>query len=217
MDHRSGSSGQSGAAEEGTDIYVTENGDRFRIPYRMIKRVTFNDLIKSDLVDLPHAARLQYRLMLLEPILKASVDFTRLKITIIYNPDTSDNRKEKISLDQIREVLTKEGITTDQAHTVNEDYDYYKNFYNYAYNPAAVRETAPYGFTMEQWRKLKPEWEMKVKRGEVSKQEKFKAFQEEYLEENPEMAPMIDPSFKPGTRKAPKKGGGSKGFWFHGI
>ena len=80
------------------DPYVEEKGNKFRVPYRMIKRVAFTNVKKSEMIDIPHAARLQYRLMLLEPIIKASVDFTKAKITVTYNPDTSDNNKEKISL-----------------------------------------------------------------------------------------------------------------------
>jgi len=194
------------------------NGEKFRVPYRMIKRVTFTNVSKSEMVDIPHAARLQYRLMLLDPIMKASVDFTKSKITVMYNPDTADNNKEKISLEDLREVLKKEGITTDTNHMVNEDYDYYKNFYSYAYNPPTIRERAPYGYTPEQWQKQKPEWEEKLKKGNLEKVAKHRAFQEEYLEENPEIAAKIDPNFKPGTKKlSKKKGGAGKGFWFHGI
>jgi hypothetical protein len=220
MDHTSNSGYQSTAvqANESFDAYVTVNGEKFRVPYRMIKRVTFTNVNKAELIDIPHAARLQYRLMLLDPIMKASVDFTKSKIIVTYNPDTADNNKEKISLEDLREVLKKEGISTDPAHLIDEDYDYYKNFYSYAYNPPTIRERAPYGYTPEQWQKQKPEWEEKLKTGNLEKVAKHKAFQEEYLEENPEIAQKIDPNFRPGTKKlSKKKGGGGKGFWFHGI
>ena len=69
------------------------------VPYHMVKRVTFTNISKAEMIDIPHAARLQYRLMLLEPIMKASVDFTKSKIIVTYNPDTADNNKEKMSLD----------------------------------------------------------------------------------------------------------------------
>jgi hypothetical protein len=230
MDHSSNSGYQSTATQtnEGFDAYVVENGDKFRVPYRIVKKATFVNVSKADLIDIPHAARLQYRLMLLDPILKASVDFTKSKITVIYNPDTADNNKEKISLEDLREVLQKEGITTDRAHTVNEDYDYYKNFYSYAYNPPAIRERAPYGYTMEQWQKMKPEWQEKLKKGNLEKVAKHHAFQQSYLEaQDPEIARKIDPNFRPSTAKLTlkerlfgkkKKGGdGGKGFWFHGV
>ena len=101
----------------------------------MIKRVTFTNVNKAEMLDIPHAARLQYRLMLLDPIMKASVYFTKAKIIVTYNPDTAYNNKEKISLEDLKEVLKKEGISTDPADLVNEDYDHYKNFYPYAYIP----------------------------------------------------------------------------------
>lgn len=219
MDHSSGSSYQSTAVKtnESFDAYVTENGNKFRVPYRIIKKVTFTNVSKGEMIDIPHAARLQYRLMLLDPIMKASVDFTKSKITVLYNPDSADNNKEKISLDDLREVLKKEGISTDTQHMVNEDYDYYKNFYSYAYNPPSIRERAPYGYTQEQWNKEKPEWEKKLVKGNLEKQAKFKAFQDSYLEEVPEMAQKIDPNFKPDPKKKGKKTSGGKGFWFHGI
>ena len=50
-------------------------------------------------------------------------------------------------------MLKKEGIHVDAARMANEDYDYYKNFYTYAYNPPSIRERAPYGYTAEQWRR----------------------------------------------------------------
>ena len=80
---------------EDFDPYVTENGNKFTVPYQMIKKVTFTNVSKAEMIDIPHAARLQYRLMLLEPIMKASVDFTKSKITVIYNPDTADNNKAR--------------------------------------------------------------------------------------------------------------------------
>jgi hypothetical protein len=227
MDHSSGSNYQSTSTRvnESFDPYVTENGNKFRVPYHMVKKVTFTNVPKSDMIDIPHAARLQYRLMLLEPVLKASVDFTKSKIIVMYNPDTSDNNHPKISLDDLREVLSKEGISTDTNHMLNEDYDYYKNFYSYAYNPPTIRERAPYGYTQEQWAKLKPEWEEKLKKGNLEKVAKHRAFQEAYLEENPEIAHIVDPKFRPNTAKLSlkeklfgrKKSGGGKGFWFHGV
>ncbi len=228
MDHSNGPNYQSTATQTNAkfDPYVEENGNKFRVPYHIIKKTTFSNVSKSEMIDIPHAARLQYRLMLLEPIIKASVDFTKSKITVIYNHDTSDNNHPKISLDDLREVLKKEGISTDPAHMAHEDYDYYKNFYSYAYNPPTIRERAPYGYSQEQWQKMKPEWEAKLKKGNLEKVEKHRAFQQAYLEENPEIAAKLDPNFKPSETKptlkekilGKKKGGsGGKGFWFHGI
>jgi hypothetical protein len=146
------------------------------------------------------------------------VDFTKSKITVLYNPNTADNNHPKISIEELRDALRKEGVLTDTEHMVIDDYDYYKDFYSYAYSPPVIRERAPYGYTMEQWQKMKPEWEAKVQKGEVEKLKKHKAFQESYLEENPEIAAKIDPNYKPGKRiLGKKKEGSGKGFWFHGI
>jgi len=230
MDHRSGDhqAATQATVNAGFNPYVTEGKDKFRVPYHMVKRVTFTNISKAEMIDIPHAARLQYRLMLLDPILKASVDFVKAKIIVTYNPDTADNNKEKMSLDALREVLKKEGISTDTAHMSNEDYDYYKNFYSYAYNPPVIRERAPYGYTQEQWQALKPQWQEKLKKGNLEKVAKHHAFQQAYLEDqDPEMARKIDPDFKPGLAKKltltdklfgkKKRGDGGKGFWFHGV
>lgn len=211
----------------GFDAYLTESdGKRYRVPYRMIKSVTFTELDKKELIDVPHAARLQYRLMLLDPVIKARVDYTRAKINVLYNHDAADNNKEKISLEDLIGVLSKEGIHINRSNMVNEDYNYYKNFYSYAYNPPSIRETAPYGYTMEQWREMRPEWEAKMKKGNEDKMKKFKDYQESYLEQqSPEMAQKIVPGHhkkeaKPLSLKEKifgRKGSGEKGFWFHGI
>jgi hypothetical protein len=211
---------------EGYDEYVVEDGKRYRIPYKMVKKVTFTDLKKDELIDIPHAARLQYRLMLMDPIIKATVDFTKLKISILFNPREADNIREKMSLEEIKEFLVKQGVNVDSEHTLLEDYDYYKNLYSYAYTPPSIRERAPYAYSMDEWKKLKPEWEIKQKEGEIEKQVKFKKFQDGYLETIPDVAAQVDPTFKPkeekvsffgkvlGKKKETKK---EKGFWFHGM
>lgn len=210
------------------DDYIDENGKRYRVPYRMIKKVTFTDLKKEELIDIPHAARLQYRLMLMDPVIKATVDFTKLKIAVLYNPREADNIREKISLDELKEFLSKQGVHVENEHTNLEDYDYYKNLYTYAYTPPEIRERAPYAYSMDEWKKMKPEFEVKMKENEIKKQEKFRKFQENYLDSNPEMAPKLVEGYKPkpasvarktffdklfGKKKAEKE----KGFWFHGV
>ncbi|MGD0510313.1 MAG: hypothetical protein ABSA33_00585, partial [Candidatus Micrarchaeaceae archaeon] len=158
--------------------YLTENGKQYRVPYRVIKQVIFTGLSKEELIDIPHAARLQYRLMLLDPVIKARVDFTKLKISVIYNPREADNYKEKISLDELIEFLSKQGVSVKSENTALQDYDYYKELYSYAYNPPVIRERAPYGYTKEEWQAMKPEYEKKLKESEAQKLEKFKQFQE---------------------------------------
>ncbi len=208
------------------NAYVTEEGKHYRVPYKLIKKVTFTDLKKSEMVDIPHAARLQYRLMLLDPVIKATVDFTKSKITVLYNPREAENMKEKMSMDELVDFLAKQGIGVDTNKMQIEDYDYYKRLYSYAYNPDKVRESAPYGYTLDEWQKTRPEWEEKNKTAELKKREKFSAMQQQYLEENPEVAARIEPGFKKseakntffgklfGKNKKLEKG---KGFWFHGM
>jgi len=210
------------------DEYITEDGKRYRVPYKIIKEVTFTELSKQELIDIPHAARLQYRLMLLDPIIKARVDYTKAKITIIFNPREADNIREKMSFDEVKDFLAKQGIHVDEKNTKLEDYDYYKNFYTYAYNPPSIRERAPYAYTKEEWQKMKPAYEEKLKEGEKAKIEKFKKFQEDYLATNPEMAPKIVEGYKAQPVEVKKgmlgnlfakkkKQSKEKGFWFHGV
>ncbi len=220
---------QEGKSESEYNAYVTENGKQYRVPYKIIKKVTFTNLKKEELIDIPHAARLQYRLMLMDPVIKATVDYVKCKISILYNPREAENIREKIDLDELKEFLSKQGVNVGNEHELVEDYDYYKNLYSYAYTPPSIRERSPYGYTLDEWRKMKPEWEEKMKQSEIEKREKFRKFQEGYLEENPEMAPKIVEGYKPkpavvvkttlfgrifGSKKANKK---DKGFWFHGM
>ncbi len=225
MDHSSGHSAHEATINESFDPYVVENGKRYMVPYRIIKRAVFENIERAQLIDIPHAARLQYRLMLMDPVIKASVDFTKAKITILYNHIGADNNKEKISIEELTAFLAKEGVMTNPSYTIIEDYDYYKNFYSYAYNPAKIRERAPYGYTMEQWQKMKPDWEIKMVEGEAAKKAKFKAFQESYLDSNPDAAAVVEPGRAPKKKQKPtlkerifgKNNSNGKGFWFHGI
>jgi len=210
------------------DDHITENGKRYTLPYRMIKQVTFTNIRKEELVDIPHAARLQYRLMLLEPVIKARVDYTKSKIVVIYNPREAENIREKMSLEELRNFLSKQGVNSiSEENTLEEDYDYKKQLYDYAYTPPSIRERAPYGYTIEEWKGMKPEWEKKMAKTEVEKQEKFRKFQEGYLEANPEIVAVVEPGYKPSGvaagsgffgrifgKKAQKK---DKGFWLHGV
>ena len=124
--------------------YVTEaDGKQYRVPYKMVKKVTFTNVSKAELIDIPHAARLQYRLMLMDPVLKATVDFTKAKISILYNHREAQNQKEKIGLDELKEFLAKQGVNVSNEHTMLEDHDYYKNLYTYAYTPPSIRERDP--------------------------------------------------------------------------
>ena len=169
--------------------YITdERGNKFRVPYRKVRQVVFSKISKESYPDQEHAARLQYRLMLKDAILKARVNYIKGIITVIYNPKDADNLKEKMSLDEIIEFLSTEGVHVDRQNMADEEYDYYKNFYSYAFNSPSVREHAPYGYTLEEWRKMKPEWERKKAEYKLKSEEKQKAFQEDYLRQHPELA-----------------------------
>jgi hypothetical protein len=179
----------SGISEEQiTKQYIIENGNKVRIPYKMVKEVVFSNISKSDMVDSEHAARLQYRLMLNDPVIKARVHYIKGTIRVIYNPAGADNLREKISLEDLIAFLSKEGVSVDRAAIDDHDYDYYANYYSKTFNPASIREHAPYGYTLQEWRKLKPEWEKrKIKYAEKSEQ-KQKDFQMQYLIDHPELA-----------------------------
>jgi hypothetical protein len=199
--------------------WVTIDGERYRLPYKMIKRVIFTDIRKEDFIDQEHAARLQYRLMLQDPVIKAVVDYHRSKITVIYNPKEADNHKEKMDVDEIIGFLKSEGVHVHKNKMDLEDYDYYANFYSYGHNPRRIREHAPYGWTLQKWREMKPEWEAKMNAVEKEKLEKFHSWQEQYMEEmegTKEEKPRTLASriLKGREKKDSNKG---KGFWFHGA
>jgi hypothetical protein len=167
---------------------VTENGVSFRIPYKIIKQATFSNISKMDLIDIEHSARLQYRLMLQDPVIKARVEFIKQRIIVIYNPPEAENRKPKMSLDDIKSWLAKEGVYVDNNQIENVDYDYYKNIYSYQFNPATIREHAPYGYSREEWQHMKPKWEKKKEEYSSKKKEKFHNFQINFLKAHPEIA-----------------------------
>ena len=203
--------------------YIEENGNLFRVPYRMVAKVTFSNVSKADFVDPEHAARLQYRLMLNDAILKARVHYAKGNIVIIYNPENADNLKEKISLEEIIKFLNSEGVHVSAANAVKEDYDYYKNFYSYAFSPPAIREHAPYGYTLQEWRKIKPEWEKKKVEYTVKKEQQFHDWQMSYLREHPELAKELGIELQDKKKLTLKekllgrKSSSGKGFWFHGA
>ncbi|MDE1761784.1 MAG: hypothetical protein KGH78_01165, partial [Candidatus Micrarchaeota archaeon] len=190
---------------------------KFRIPYRIIKKVTFSNVRKEEMRDIPHCARLQYRLMLNDAILKATVNFTRGTINVVYNPSSAQNLREKISQEEIIAFLAKEGVHIDRGSVSERDYDYVKEFYSYAFNPPRIREHPPYSYTMEQWRRMKPEWDKKQEDYDKKKRDEFKAWQQQYEREVIlGMKPEAKPTFL--EKIFGKKGEGKeKGFWFHGI
>ncbi len=215
------------ADEKEYDDLVDENGVKFRVPYQNVKEVVFTGLNKEQLIDTEHSARLQYRLMLLEAVLFAKVEFVTRKISITYNPESAVNRKEKMSLQQIVDFLAKEGVAIAPAEMKERDVDYYKEHYSYHYNPPSIREHPPYGYTLEEWRKMKAEYTEKKAIFEQNKQVKYHNFQMNYLREHPELAEKLGVKIEPEkpktllqkifNKKKENKGEKEKGFWFHGV
>ncbi len=209
------------------DEYVEENGVKFRVPYKMVREVTFSNVRKEELIDTEHAARLQYRLMLQEAVLFAKVEFVTRKIRITYNPDDVVNRKAKMSLQQLVEFLSKQGVnvSAEGPDTSQRDVDYYTEHYSYHFNPAVIREHPPYGYTREEWQEMKVEYEGKKVEYEKGKLDKFHAFQAEYLQEHPDLAEQLGIKLeaKPEDKSVlgrvlkKKKETRDKGFWFHGV
>ncbi|MEM0123984.1 MAG: hypothetical protein QXF41_00365 [Candidatus Micrarchaeaceae archaeon] len=112
-------------------------------PYSKIRYAVL-DVEKSTLIDLPHSARLQYRLLLNDAVIKAKVSYAKSRIEIYYNPDGAANKMPKISLDKIVEILDKEGVKITKRH--DEEVDYAEKLYNYAFNPPEIKHPTPYGW-----------------------------------------------------------------------
>ncbi len=148
--------------------FIEEDGKKFRMPYKMIKKVTFKNLDQKELVDIPHSARLQYRLLLFDAVIKAKVDYYKKFIRIVYNHPEADNIREKISRKQLIDFLAGEGVhvKADAENMEETDYDYIKELYNYAYFPKSIRESPPYGWTREEWKSEQERQEKKKYREE---------------------------------------------------
>ncbi len=234
MDRRSNAPEESGFLkdlkaeehEEDYDDQVMINGKSYRIPYKMVKEVTFSDLNPYDLKDIPYSARLQYRLLLLDSVLKAKVEFVRNRIIITYNPRESKNRKEKTSREELMQFLSKEGVTANAAAISERDVDYVEEIYKYQFEPASIREHAPYGYTRDEWKSMKPEWEKRQKEAVAAKYDKFRRFQDSFLEQHPDLANMgVKRNFSDSQQKTSLlgkmlgkgKNDKDKGFWFHGV
>lgn len=205
------------------DDKVMYNGKQYRVPYKMVKEVVFSNLEATDLKNIEYSARLQYRLLLMDSVLKAKVEFIRNRITITYNPKEAQNRKEKISQAELIAFLEKEGVFIKRNSIAERDVDYFEEIYKYQFEPAAIREHAPYGYTIQEWKKMKPGYTKAMEKSLQAKQEKFQEFQDSYLESHPELAKEYD--YVPKEKKQSlvdrilgrKKKEKEKGFWFHGV
>jgi len=200
---------------------VEYKGKTYRVPYKMIKEVVFSNLDQTELQDLEHSARLQYRLLLLDSVIKAKVEFVRNRITITYNPAESGNRKEKISQHQLADFLAKEGVYVDSANIAERDVNYFEEIYRYQFEPNTIREHAPYGYSLQEWKKMKPAWEKKRDETIKEKYSKFQNWQNAYLESHPDLAKEYgvvptDPSATDKARGKREKTD-DKEHWFHGI
>ncbi len=200
------------------DEFLTINGKRYRVPYRIVREVAFSDVRKDELIDLEHAARLQYRLLLMEPVLRAKVEFAKQRITIVYNNLEAQNRKEKIGLEALLDFISKEGVHLYANPREERDFNYVSEMYGYHFEPKSIREHPPYGYSREEWLKMKPGYERSAALGRQRNLESFHAFQSSYAEEHPEVfgkaaqqkPRLMQRLFKGGKKK-------QKGFWFHGV
>ena len=155
-----------------------------RMPYRKIKMVTFANINKEELKDVSHAARLQYRLLLLDAVIKAWVNYAKGQIKIIYNPVGADNIREKISLEDLISFLDHEGVHIDRNNMKERDFDYVEEFYSYAFSPKVIREHPPYGMSNEEWKARKAKLEEEAKEAREKKLKEFREWQEKYKEEH---------------------------------
>lgn len=201
------------------DDKIVYKGKTYRVPYKVVKEAVIK-VSKDSMHDIEHAARLQYRLMLLDSVIKAKVEFVKGIITIVYNPKASPNSKAKASIDELIEFISKEGALLEGSFT-ERDLDYFEEIYKYQFEPATIREHPPYGYAIKEWKRLKPGWEKLLSEKNASKHEGFKKFQEKYLEDHPALAGEY--SIAPKSKKpsifeiifGPKDK--EKGFWFHGL
>jgi len=207
--------------DEYIDYTVTENGKSYRIPYKMVREMVITGVDKQELKDIPHSARIQYRLLLLDAILKAKIEFIRGKVTITYNPSGAANSKDKISKEEIIMFFAEQGVHIDPKGITEREVDYINEIYKPQFDPAQIREHAPYGYTREEWKKMKPKYAEKMIKGNRKKQEKFHEWQQSYIRKYPEIAKEYGIEAEPVKKgifaKLAGKEKKEKGFWFHGV
>ncbi len=204
------------------DYTVTDGSRSYRIPYKMVREMIITDVNKQELKDIPHAARIQYRLLLLDSILKAKIEFIRGKVIITYNPVGAANSKEQISKENIIGFFAEQGVHIDPKNITEREVDYISEIYKPQFDPAQIREHAPYGYTREEWKKMKPKYTEKMIVGEQKKQERFHEWQDSYIRRFPEIAKEYgisteEPKKKGIFARIANKDKKEKGFWFHGV
>jgi hypothetical protein len=177
-----------GAASSALGEYIEDKGGKYMIPYRRVRQVVFAGVSGEELGDQAHAARLQYRLMLMEPVLMAAVDFDSLTIRITYNPEDATNRSEKISLKGLIGFLSSEGVHVDSGKAESKEVDYYTEIYKYYHDPKVLREHPPYGYTLDEWGNgMKAKYEKDMIVAEKKKLDEWRAWQAEFEDEHPEL------------------------------
>ncbi len=124
------------------------------IPYDKIVHATIK-VKKAELIDIPHAARLQYRLMTNDAIIKAKVHFQKEYIELYYNPKSEENKsmQPKISLDEIIKILNDNGVHPLKNGIKEEIVDYKTTLFDKMFNPPQIREIRPHGWGQSQAQK----------------------------------------------------------------
>jgi hypothetical protein len=174
------------ADENKTAGYVDEDGAKYRVPYRNVRELTFKNIKQAELVDAEHSARLQYRLLLMDAVIRAGVDFSTKKITVTYNP--TDNGMKHISKNEIVAFLEGQGIHVPESDVEEKEFDYYTEIYLMQYNAPSVRAHPPYGYTSEEWKRMKSDYEKKRSLWAEKNRSKFLEWQKEYLLKHPELS-----------------------------
>jgi hypothetical protein len=100
----------------------------------------------------------------------------------------SGNNKAKTNIGEIIEFLSKEGVHVSKEDAKESNVDYYTEIYSRQYNPPLIREHPPYGYTVAEWKKLKPSYERKKIQKAAKNRERFREWQIKYLETHPELA-----------------------------
>jgi hypothetical protein len=181
-------------SKEPSTAYIGENAGRYKVPYQNVKELIFANVKKDELVDAEHSARLQYRLLLMDAVIRAYVDFPQRKIFIIYNPEGADSKLKKASRQELVAFLAGQGVHVSENEVQENDLDYYSSIYAPQYNPPSVREHPPYGYTPEEWKKMKVDYEKRRLIWDEKNREKFRAWQLSYLKRHPELSAELGKS-----------------------
>ena len=62
---------------------------------------------------------------------------------------------------QLADFLAKEGVYVDPRNITERDVNYFEEIYRYQFEPKTIREHAPYGYSLQEWKGMKPAWEKK--------------------------------------------------------